>query len=97
MENYDLSVRTQFDMVGIYKFGIDYFGIHQAVKYQYELEKTFNELANRPEIARDVSSISSNLLFYRYKGHYIFYQFENENKIYVVRVLGKRMNFIEHL
>lgn len=97
MENYDLSVGAQFDMVGIYKFGIQYFGIDQAVKYQYELEETFNELANRPEIARDASSIAANLLFYRYKGHYVFYQFEKEKEIYVVRVLGKRMNFIEHL
>lgn len=97
MENYELSVRAQFDMVGIYKFGIKYFGTNQAVKYQYELEDIFNELANRPEIARDASSLASCLLFYRYKGHYIFYQFEHKNIIYVVRVLGKRMNFIEHL
>ncbi len=97
MENYNLSVRAQFDMVGIYKFGIKYFGIDQAVKYQYELEEMFDELAKRPEISRDASTISNDLLFYRYKAHYIFYQFENENEIFVVRVLGKRMNFIEHL
>ncbi len=97
MENYNLSVRAQFDMVGIYKFGIKYFGIEQSVKYQYELEKMFEELSKRPEISRDASSISKALLFYRYKSHYIFYQFENENEIFVVRVLGKRMNFIEHL
>ena len=97
MESYDLSVRAQFDMVGIYKFGIKYFGIDQAVKYQYELEETFNELANRPEIAGDASSLASDLLFYRYIGHYILYQFENKNEIYVVRILGKRMNFIERL
>ena len=97
MEHYNLSIRAQFDMVGIYKFGIKYFGIEQAVKYQYELEKKFNELAKRKELSRDVSSISNNLLFYRYKAHYIFYQFENENNIFIVRVLGKRMNFIEHL
>jgi len=97
MANYDLSVRAQFDMVGIYKFGIKYFGIDQAVKYQYELEEMFNELAERPALSREAFSISSRLLFYRYKSHYIFYQFENETEILVLRVLGKRMNFIEHL
>jgi len=97
MENYSLSVSAQFDLVGIYKFGIRYFGTGQAVVYQKELESLFNELAKRPEIARDVSSIANNLKFYRYKGHYIFYQFEQKNQIYVVRVLGKRMNFIEHV
>ena len=96
MENYSLSSSAQNDLVGIYKFGIKYFGIDQAVKYQHELENVFEELSKFPEIARDATTIANGLKFFRYKAHYIFYQFEEDYRIYVVRVLGKRMNFVEH-
>jgi len=96
MENYNLSTIAMLDMVGIYKRGIKYFGVNQAVKYQYELEDIFYELSKRPEIARDGSTLKNNLKFFRYKGHYVFYEFEKKSEIFIIRVLGKRMNFIEH-
>jgi toxin ParE1/3/4 len=97
MANYELSRRAQYDFVGIYKYGIRNFGRSQAVEYLFELEKSIVELAERPELARNASTISNNLKFYNFKAHVIFYVFDDENKIFVVRVLGKRMNFIEHL
>lgn len=97
MANYNLSTRAQYDFVGIYKFGIKYFGRPQAIDYLFELENFLLELAERPELARDASTISNNLKFYNFKAHVIFYVFDDDHKIFVIRVLGKRMNFIEHL
>ena len=97
MGNYNLSTRAQFDVVGIYKHGIKYFGINQAVDYLAELEDFLKELAVRPELARDASPIANALKFYNFKGHVIYYSFDNVSEIYVVRILGKRMNFMEHL
>ena len=65
--------------------------------YLHELELFLTELAQRPELAKDASNISHGLKFYNYKAHVIFYVFDKDNEIYIVRVLGKRMNFIEHL
>ncbi|UOY06526.1 type II toxin-antitoxin system RelE/ParE family toxin [Muricauda sp. SCSIO 64092] len=97
MANYNLSTRAQYDVVGIYKYGIKYFGRLQAASYLLELENFLIELSQRPELAKDASSISNALEFYNFKAHVIFYEFDAENEIYVVRVLGKRMNFVEHL
>jgi toxin ParE1/3/4 len=97
MGDYNLSTRAQYDLVGIYKYGIKYFGKSQATDYLYELESFLMELADRSELAKDASSISNSLKYYNFKAHVIFYVFDNENEIYIVRVLGKRMNFIEHL
>ncbi|CAN0569435.1 unnamed protein product [Ectocarpus sp. 12 AP-2014] len=97
MGNYNLSTRAQFDVVGIYKHGIKYFGINQAVDYLGELEGFLAELAVRPDLARDAGTIANALKFYNFKGHVIYYSHENDNEIYVVRILGKRMNFMEHL
>lgn len=96
MANYNLSGRAQFDLIGIYKYGIKYFGQSQATEYLSELENFFLELANRQELARDASTISNNLKFYKFRAHVIFYVFDDDKEIFVIRVLGKRMNFIEH-
>ncbi|MFS4469676.1 type II toxin-antitoxin system RelE/ParE family toxin [Maribacter sp. 2210JD10-5] len=94
---YNLSTRAQFDIVGIYKHGIKFFGAKQASDYLIQLEGFLEELAERPELARDASPIANALKFYNFKGHVIYYLFDGHGEIYVVRVLGKRMNFEEHL
>lgn len=97
MANYSLSAPAQNDLVAIYKYGIKYFGRDQAANLLYELEAFMMELAIRPELSRDASNIAASLKFYAFKAHVIFYMQENADEIYVVRVLGKRMNFLENL
>ena len=97
MGNYSLSARAQHDLVGIYKYGIKFFGPDQATKYLLNLESFLEELAGRPEFAKDASTFSDSLKYYSYKAHVIFYQYDGVDEIFIVRVMGKRMNFVEHL
>ena len=97
MGNYSLSARAQYDLVGMYKYGIKFFGPDQATKYLLDLEGFLEELAERPELAKDASTIADSLKYFSYKAHVIFYQFHNANEIFIIRILGKRMNFIEYL
>jgi toxin ParE1/3/4 len=97
MGNYNLSSRAQYDLVGIYKYGIKFFGPDQATKYLLDLEGFLEELAGRPELAKDAESISSSLKYYSYKAHVIFYLFDGVDEIFIIRVLGKRMIFFQHL
>lgn len=97
MGNYNLSTRAQNDLVGIYKYGIKFFGENQATDYLTEIENFLLELAVRPELSKDASTISNSLKYYNYKAHVIFYVFDDLHEIFIIRVLGKRMNFIEHL
>ena len=96
MGSYSLSGRAQFDLVGIYKYGKKIFGQQQASDYLYELEGILEELAERTELARDASYIAHSLKYNGYRTRVIFYHFDEDSLIYVVRILGKRMNFIEH-
>lgn len=97
MANYNLSTKAQQDLIAIYKYGIKFFGQSPATSYLQELENFLLELSDRPSLAKNASPIANGLKFYNFKAHVIFYQFENKNEIYVLRVLGKRMNFVEHL
>ena len=97
MESYKLSSAASRDLVGIYKYGIKFFGNYQAKKYLISIESLLNELATRKELARDASIFAVELKYYRYKSHVIFYVFDELNKIFIIRILGKRMDFIQHL
>lgn len=97
MESYNLSVEASKDITGIYIFSIRNFGFNQAKKYIKDLELFFVELSERKELARDASMFVHNLKYYNFKSHVIFYLKEEKNKIFIVRVLGKHMDFIQHL
>lgn len=93
MGNYNLSVRAQLDLIEIYKYGIPIYGIVQAQKYLNGLDELIQELSTRPELAKDASNIYKGLKSYKYKAHTIFFVIEPINFIFIVRILGKRMNF----
>lgn len=97
MGNYKLSGASSNDIVFIYKFGTSTFGLNAAKEYVSSLELFLGELSERPELARNASMFAKDLLFYRFKAHVIFYVFDNSNEILVIRILGKRMDFIQHL
>lgn len=97
MASYKLSGAASNDVIAIYKFGIKHFGHTPAKHYLKDLEAFLTELSNRPELARSASAFAENLCYYRYKSHVVFYQFNGENEILVIRILGKRMDFIRHL
>ncbi len=97
MGNYSLSSSAAIDLIGIYKFGKKRFGIQQAKKYLFNLEIFLKELSEKPNLARDASMFAHNLKYYNYRSHVIFYLIDGSDTIYIIRVLGSRMNFIEHL
>lgn len=97
MANYSLSSSATNDLVGIYKFGVKRFGNEPAKKYLFSLENFMHELANKPDLARDASMFAHGLKYYNYKAHVLFYIIDSSSSIHVLRILGSRMNFIEHL
>ena len=97
MENYKLSSAASKDIVGIYKFGIKNFGNTQAKRYLNSIESILSDLTTRKELARDASMFAKDLKYYRFKSHVIFYIFDNSKEIFIIRILGKRMDFIQHL
>ena len=95
--SYSLSSKAEEDLVTIYKYGLKTFGQKQAESYLLKIEGLMFELAARPEIARDASFLAEGLLFIRYKAHRIFYTLKRKGQIYIVRILGDRMDFNKHI
>ncbi len=94
---YILSLRSKEDLRSIALYTIKKFGVVQSLKYAKGLEKELEFLSKNPNHGKRYLSTSKKMLFkYRYISHVIFY-YPTQSGIFIVRVLGGRMNFIKHI
>ncbi len=94
---YIISVLAKEDIQAIAGYTIKKFGPGQSLKYARGLKEVLKELAENPELGKRYIAVKSKMLLrYRYKAHVIFY-YITETGIFVVRVLGGRMDYPKHL
>jgi len=96
MTKFKFSKKAERDLINITKYTIRHFGEKQAEKYKADLLNCLNRLAENPYTGRSAAQFHPNLRRYNFKLHTIFYEI-NENDIFVVRVLGQKMDFKRHL
>lgn len=94
---YVISVKAKDDIKLIAKYTLKEFGEGQSLKYAKGLGEVLGELADNPDLGRRYVAVKNRMLLrYRYKPHVVFYFIEGES-IFIVRVLGGKMDFPEHL
>ena len=89
MAPYELAKAADEDFENIFDFGIDTFGLAQALDYQQGMKKRFEELASQPERYAAVDHIRTGYRRSVYRAHSIYYQIE-ESRIFIVRILGQQ-------
>lgn len=95
--NYVISDRAKDDIKTIARYTIKEFGVSQSMKYAKGLKETLGELANNPDLGRRYVAVKNQMLLrYRYRSHIVFY-YINGKEIFIVRVLGGKMDFAKHL
>ncbi|WP_136468442.1 type II toxin-antitoxin system RelE/ParE family toxin [Flagellimonas onchidii] len=95
--NYVISAKAKQDIKSIAKYTIENFGETQSLKYASGLRKVMEELVQKPELGRNYVAVKNRMLLrYRFKSHVIFY-YKKKKDIFIVRVLGGRMDFPKHL
>ena len=94
---YVVSAKARADFKAIAKYTIEKLGEIQSLSYAQGIKTVLADLGDNPELGRRYVAVKDKMLLrYRYKAHVIFYFVENE-KIFIVRVLGGRMDFPKHL
>ena len=86
MENYELSQAADEDFKNIFEYGIDTFGLDQALEYQYGMKQRFEELAKQPQLYQPVDHIHKGYRRSVYGKHSIYYRIESKG-IRIMRVL----------
>lgn len=92
MAKYKLTNQAVDDLTQIWKYTIERWSENQADKYYQMLLDNFNEVANNPDLGKNYSIITENLLGWRAGRHLIFYRKMEENEIEIIRILHEQMD-----
>ncbi len=83
---YRLSRKAEEDILDVFLYGAEQFGLSQAAHYQGQLEKTFDFLADNPRIARERHEIAPPVRIHPIGSHLIVYTLDDHGEILIVRV-----------
>jgi toxin ParE1/3/4 len=97
MVKYRLTNKAVDDLTQIWNYTIDKWSENQADKYYQLLLDNFNEVANNPDLGKDYSIITENLLGFRAGRHIIFYRKIDKNRIEIVRILHEQMDLKQRI
>ncbi|MBL1275546.1 MAG: type II toxin-antitoxin system RelE/ParE family toxin [Ectothiorhodospiraceae bacterium] len=86
---YELSKVADQDFEDIFDFGIDRFGLTQALDYQNGMSQRFGELVEQPKLYPAVDHIRKGYRRSVYHSHSIYYRIEPE-RVFIVRILGQQ-------
>ena len=89
MPGYELTCAADQDFEDIFEFGLDTFGVDQALSYQNGMKQRFAKLAEQPKLYPAVDHIRTGYRRSVYGSHSIYYQIESQG-IVIVRILGQQ-------
>ncbi len=89
---YELSELAQLDLEDIWLFTVKTWSINQANKYYDLIFEEIDAICKNPNIGRPIDNVKANYKIRYIQSHLIVYKVKN-NKIWIDRVLHKRMDF----
>jgi len=89
MGSYELSQAAERDFENIFEYGIDTFGLDQALRYQNGMEQRFDKAAEQPRRYPAVDHIRAGYRRTVYGSHSIYYRLASHG-IVIVRILGQQ-------
>ncbi|MCI5039254.1 MAG: type II toxin-antitoxin system RelE/ParE family toxin [Donghicola eburneus] len=93
----EVSRAAEGDLLGIFLYGIQEYGLAQAERYKGQLDKSFQAVADNPEITRLREEITPPVRVYPTQKHMIVYTIlEDGQTVFVLRVRHHRENWTEH-
>ncbi len=90
MTAYRLTRQADRNLIDIYLYSAERFGIRQADSYANSLQKTFDLLADNPLMGRTADEIRPGLRRHEHASHVIFYRQTNQGLL-IVGVIHGRM------
>lgn len=71
---YELTARADRELLDLYLYGVGEFGFRQAEDYLLGLRRTFDILAEQPQLGRTAPEIGRNVRRHRHGSHVILYE-----------------------
>jgi toxin ParE1/3/4 len=93
---YRLSNEADADLVSIFQFTVERFGLAQAQNYLISLEEHLDYLLQNPRSGRLQKDIQNNLRSSVFNSHIVFYQVRRDH-LFIVRILHHSRDISKHL
>ncbi len=93
---YTLSQKAEEDIIGIFLYGAEQFGLEQAALYHDLLEKSFQFLADNPMAARLRHEISPPVRVHPTESHIIIYTTEENGDIHIIRIRHRHEDWVTY-
>lgn len=92
----ELTKKAERDLIDIFLFGTEHFGVAQAERYSAALLAKIEAAAANPSFGADYDFVRSGLRRYEATSHAIYYR-KTEDGILVLRILHGCMDPARHL
>lgn len=96
MYNYDLSELAKQDLLRIYEYGINQFGVDQADKYFELMHDCFSKISKNPYMFPIVPTIKSNYYKCVCGVEAIYFKVETQG-VLIVTIIGRQDFEMQHL
>ncbi len=92
MAKYKLTNKAVDDLTEIWNYTLDKWSENQADKYYLMLLENCIQVANNPELGKNYSVVTANLMGFKAGRHIIFYRQIEENEVEITRILHEQMD-----
>jgi toxin ParE1/3/4 len=92
MVRFKLTNKAVDDLTQIWNYTFNKWSENQADIYYHMLIENFKEVASNPDLGKNYSGVTENLLGFKAGRHIIFYRRIDENEIEIIRILHEQMD-----
>lgn len=92
MAKFRFTNKAVYDLTQIWNYTVDNWSEKQADKYYHLLIDNCSEVANNPELGKNYTGVTENLLGFKAGRYIIFYKIIENNEIEIIRILHEQMD-----
>ena len=85
----DFSELAENDYIGIFDFGVERFGLEQAITYQFGMDELLDTLGDSPLSHQQVGE-SQRFRRAVYKSHAIYFEIAANDRVKILRIIGRQ-------
>ena len=92
MSKFKFTNKAVDDITRIWNYTFDNWSENQADTYYHMILQNCKEIANSPELGKNYSAVTENLLGFKAGRHIIFYRKIDETEVEITRILHEQMD-----
>lgn len=92
MAKFRFTNKAVYDLTQIWNYTVDKWSEKQADKYYHMLIDNCNAVAYNPELGKNYSGVTEDLLGFKAGRHIIFYRIIEKDEVEIIRILHEQMD-----